>query len=301
MNSIITKAVFPVAGLGTRFLPATKASPKEMLPVVDKPLIQYAVEEAVAAGITELVFITGRSKRAIEDHFDKAFEVESELTSRGKHAMLAMVRDVVPSHVKCIYVRQQEALGLGHAVLCAQPVVGDQPFAVMLADDLIDAKPPVMKQMVDVYRRERCSLLGVQQIARAETRQYGIVKPGRREGNLHPVLAIVEKPVAAKAPSLLGVVGRYILSPRIFHHLQTIKPGAGGEIQLTDGIAALLREERVLAHQFAGVRYDCGSKLGYLKANVAYGLKHPEVAREFARHLSTLRRQGAAVKRRKPG
>jgi len=301
MNSIITKAVFPVAGLGTRFLPATKASPKEMLPVVDKPLIQYAVEEAVAAGITELVFITGRSKRAIEDHFDKAFEVEAELTSRGKHAMLAMVRDVVPSHVKCIYVRQQEALGLGHAVLCAQPVVGDQPFAVILADDLIDAKPPVMKQMVDVYRRERCSLLGVQQIARAETRQYGIVKPGRREGNLHPVLAIVEKPVAAKAPSLLGVVGRYILSPRIFHHLQTIKPGAGGEIQLTDGIAALLREERVLAHQFAGVRYDCGSKLGYLKANVAYGLKHPEVAREFARHLSTLRRQGAAVKRRKPG
>jgi UTP--glucose-1-phosphate uridylyltransferase len=255
----------------------------------------------VAAGITELVFITGRSKRAIEDHFDKAFEVESELTSRGKHAMLAMVRDVVPSHVKCIYVRQQEALGLGHAVLCAKPVVGDQPFAVILADDLIDAKPPVMKQMVDVYRRERCSLLGVQQIARAETRQYGIVKPGRREGNLHPVLAIVEKPVAAKAPSLLGVVGRYILSPRIFHHLQTIKPGAGGEIQLTDGIAALLREERVLAHQFAGVRYDCGSKLGYLKANVAYGLKHPEVAREFARHLSTLRRQGAAVKRRKPG
>ena len=301
MTSIITKAVFPVAGLGTRFLPATKASPKEMLPVVDKPLIQYAVEEAVAAGITELVFITGRSKRAIEDHFDKAFEVESELTSRGKHAMLAMVRDVVPSHVKCIYVRQQEALGLGHAVLCAQPVVGDQPFAVILADDLIDAKPPVMKQMVDVYRRERCSLLGVQQIARAETRQYGIVKPGRREGNLHPVLAIVEKPVAAKAPSLLGVVGRYILSPRIFHHLQTIKPGAGGEIQLTDGIAALSREERVLAHQFAGVRYDCGSKLGYLKANVAYGLKHPEVAREFARHLSTLRRQGAAVKRRKPG
>jgi UTP--glucose-1-phosphate uridylyltransferase len=290
-----------VAGLGTRFLPATKASPKEMLPVVDKPLIQYAVEEAVAAGITELVFITGRSKRAIEDHFDKAFEVESELTSRGKHAMLAMVREVVPPHVKCIYVRQQEALGLGHAVLCAQPVVGDQPFAVILADDLIDAKPPVMKQMVDVYRRERCSLLGVQQIARAETRQYGIVKPGRREGNLHPVLAIVEKPVAAKAPSLLGVVGRYILSPRIFHHLQTIKPGAGGEIQLTDGIAALLREERVLAHQFAGVRYDCGSKLGYLKANVAYGLKHPEVAREFARHLSTLRRQDAAVKRRKPG
>jgi UTP--glucose-1-phosphate uridylyltransferase len=261
-----------------------------MLPVVDKPLIQYAVEEAVAAGITELVFITGRSKRAIEDHFDKAFEVESELTSRGKHAMLAMVRDVVPRNVKCIYVRQQEALGLGHAVLCAQPVVGDHPFAVILADDLIDADPPVMRQMVDVYRRERCSLLGVQQVSRADTRQYGIVKPGRRDGNLYPVTAIVEKPQPSNAPSRLGVVGRYILSPRIFHFLRRVKPGAGGEIQLTDGIAALLGEERVLAHQFTGVRYDCGSKLGYLKANVAYGLKHPEVAREFAKHLATLRR-----------
>src|SRR3954468_17624962 len=204
MTNLITKAVFPVAGLGTRFLPATKTSPKEMLPVVDKPLIQYAVEEAVAAGITELVFITGRSKRAIEDHFDKAFEVESELTTRGKHAMLAMVRDVVPRNVKCIYVRQQEALGLGHAVLCAQPVVGDQPFAVMLADDLIDAKPPVMKQMVDGYKRERCSLLGVQLVSRAETRQYGIVKAGRREGNLHPVTAIIEKPKPEAAPSRLG-------------------------------------------------------------------------------------------------
>ena len=288
--SVITKAVFPVAGLGTRFLPATKASPKEMLPVVDKPLIQYAVEEAVAAGITELVFITGRSKRAIEDHFDKAFEVESELTTRGKHAMLAMVRDVVPRNVKCIYVRQQEALGLGHAVLCAQPVVGEQPFAVILADDLIDGKPPVMKQMVDVYRRERCSLLGVQKVSRAETRQYGIIKPGRREGALHPVVAIVEKPKPAKAPSKLGVVGRYILTPRIFHFLESGKPGAGGEIQLTDAIGALLAEERVLAYEFAGVRYDCGSKLGYLKANVAYGLKHPEIARDFAKHLATLRR-----------
>jgi UTP--glucose-1-phosphate uridylyltransferase len=290
MTHVITKAVFPVAGLGTRFLPATKASPKEMLPVVDKPLIQYAVEEAVAAGITELIFITGRGKRAIEDHFDTAFEVESELSARGKHAMLAMVRDVVPRHVKRIYVRQQQALGLGHAVLCAQPVVGEQPFAVMLADDLIDARIPVMKQMVDVYRRERCSLLGVQQIARAESAQYGMVKPGRREGNLYPVTAIIEKPAPAKAPSRLGVVGRYILSPRIFHFLQKIKPGAGGEVQLTDGIAALLAEERVLAHQFTGMRYDCGSKLGYLKANVAFGLKHPEVAREFGRHLAALRR-----------
>ncbi|HEV2007456.1 MAG TPA: UTP--glucose-1-phosphate uridylyltransferase GalU [Burkholderiales bacterium] len=287
---VITKAVFPVAGMGTRFLPATKASPKEMLPVVDKPLIQYAVEEAVAAGITEMVFITGRGKRAIEDHFDTAFEVESELATRGKHEMLAMVRDVVPRHVRCIYLRQQQALGLGHAVLCAQPVVGDHAFAVILADDLIDAKPPVMKQMVDVYRRERCALLGVQKVARAETRQYGIVRPGRRSGKLIAVDAIVEKPKPSAAPSMLGVVGRYILTPRIFHHLQRVRAGSGGEIQLTDGIAALLTEERVYAYQFDGVRYDCGSKLGYLKANVAYGLKHPEVAREFAAHLKALRR-----------
>ena len=245
--SVISKAVFPVAGLGTRFLPATKASPKEMLPVVDKPLIQYAVEEAVAAGITELVFITGRSKRAIEDHFDTAFEVESELVTRGKHEMLAMVRDVVPRHVKCIYVRQQQALGLGHAVLCALPVVGDHPFAVILADDLIDAGLPVMKQMVDVFRDEGCSLLGVQKVARADTAQYGIIKPGRRHGKLYAVAAIVEKPKPSAAPSTLAVVGRYILTPRIFHHLQRVRPGAGGEIQLTDGIAALLKEEPVLA------------------------------------------------------
>lgn len=288
MTTAITKAVFPVAGLGTRFLPATKASPKEMLPVVDKPLIQYAVEEAVAAGITELVFITGRGKRAIEDHFDKAFEVESQLTAAGKHAMLSIVRDVVPSYVNCIYVRQQQALGLGHAVLCAQPIVGEHPFAVILADDLIDGVPPVMKQMVDVFRREHCSLLGVQEIARAESKSYGIVKPGRGSGDLYPVQAIVEKPAPEKAPSRLGVVGRYILTPRIFHHLRKVKPGAGGEIQLTDGIAALIGEERVLAHRFSGVRYDCGSKLGYLKANVAYGLKHPEVARAFKRHLAGL-------------
>ncbi len=291
MTGKITKAVFPVAGLGTRFLPATKASPKEMLPVVDKPLIQYAVEEAVAAGITELVFITGRGKRAIEDHFDTAFEVESELSARGKHAMLAMVRDVVPCHVKCIYVRQQQALGLGHAVLCAQPVVGAQPFAVILADDLIDAKPSVMKQMVEIYRQEQCSLLGVQKVARAASRQYGIVKPGRGRGKLHEVTAIVEKPRPSVAPSRLGVVGRYILSPRIFHHLQRVRPGAGSEIQLTDGIAALIVDEPVLAYEFDGVRYDCGSKLGYLKANVAYGLKHPETAREFAAHLTALRRR----------
>ena len=289
MNKI-TKAVFPVAGMGTRFLPATKASPKEMLPVVDKPLIQYAVEEAVAAGITELVFITGRGKRAIEDHFDTAFEVESELKARGKHDMLAMIRHVVPRHVKCIYVRQQQALGLGHAVLCALPVVDGQPFAVILADDLIDGRIPVMQQMVDVFRVEKCSLLGVQKVASADTAQYGIIKPGRRRGKLHGVAGIVEKPKPSAAPSTLAVVGRYILTPRIFHHLQRVRPGAGGEIQLTDGIAALLAEESVLAYQFDGVRYDCGSKLGYLKANVAYGLEHPEVGREFAGYLAGLRR-----------
>ena len=288
---MITKAVFPVAGMGTRFLPATKASPKEMLPVVDKPLIQYAVEEAVAAGITEMIFITGRSKRAIEDHFDRAFEVESELEARGKSIMLKAVREIVPPHVKCIYVRQPQALGLGHAVLCAQPVVGDKPFAVILADDLIDGRPPVMRQMVDVFKKEKCSLLGVQKVARAETRQYGIVKPGARRGALHRVESIVEKPLPADAPSTLGVVGRYVLTPRIFHHLRHGKPGAGGEIQLTDAIAALLAEEAVQAYTFEGTRYDCGSKLGYLKANVAYGLKHPETARGFSAHLRSLARR----------
>ena len=287
--TIITKAVFPVAGLGTRFLPATKASPKEMLPVVDKPLIQYAVDEAVAAGITELVFITGRGKRAIEDHFDTAFEVESELSARGKHEMLAMVRDIVPRNVKCIYVRQSQALVLGHAVLCAQPVIGEHAFAVILADDLIDGNVPVMKQMVDVYRDKRCALVGVQKISRAETGQYGIVKPGSRNGKLIAMDGIVEKPKPKAAPSTLGVVGRYILTPRIFHYLQRARAGAGGEIQLTDGIAALLDEERIFAYQFDGVRYDCGSKVGYLKANVAYGLKHPETAREFGLHLKALR------------
>ncbi len=289
--SVIRKAVFPVAGLGTRFLPATKASPKEMLPVVDKPLIQYAVEEAVAAGITELIFITGRSKRAIEDHFDRAFEVEAELAARGKEALLKTVREIVPPHVKCIYLRQPQALGLGHAVLCAEPVVGDQPFAVILADDLIHGEPPVMRQMVDVFKTEQCSLLGVQRVARADTRQYGIVAPGARRGRLHQVKSIVEKPHPSKAPSTMAVVGRYVLTPRIFHHLENVQAGAGGEIQLTDAIAALLADERVMAYPFEGTRYDCGSKLGYLKANVAYGLRHPEVAREFAAHLAGLRRK----------
>lgn len=284
----ITKAVFPVAGLGTRFLPATKASPKEMLSVVDKPLIQYAVEEAIAAGITDLVFITGRNKRAIEDHFDKAYEMEAELEAKGKTRMLDVIRDVIPSHVSCIYIRQAEALGLGHAVLCAKPVIGDDPFAVILADDLIDAEPPVMKQMVDKFSYYQCSVLGVQNVEREETASYGIVDAQPLDEKVFKVENIVEKPAPDVAPSTLGVVGRYILTPRIFHHLEHISTGAGGEIQLTDAIAALLKEQQVLAYQFDGTRYDCGSKLGYLKATVEHALKHPELSREFASYLSEL-------------
>ncbi|MBI2314057.1 MAG: UTP--glucose-1-phosphate uridylyltransferase GalU [Betaproteobacteria bacterium] len=287
MHQKVTKAVFPVAGLGTRFLPATKASPKEMMPIVDKPLIQYAVEEAVAAGITQMVFITGRNKRAIEDHFDKAYEVEAELNAKGKRKMLEAIQDIIPKHVSCIYVRQAQALGLGHAVLCARPVVGDAPFAVILADDLIDGEPPIMKQMVDIFERRRCSVLGVQNVVREDTVHYGIVKAESARKGLHNVVGIVEKPKPADAPSTLGVVGRYILAPEVFDHLERVKPGAGGEIQLTDGIASLLAEERVLAYEFQGVRYDCGSKLGYLKANLMYALRHPEVGEEFAAYLTS--------------
>lgn len=285
----ITKAVFPVAGMGSRFLPATKASPKEMMPIVDKPLIQYAVEEAVAAGITDMVFITGRNKRAIEDHFDKAYELEAELEMRGKNELLRVVREVIPSHINCIYIRQTQPLGLGHAVLCAQPVVQDEPFAVILADDLIDGEPPIVKQMVQVFQQHPCSILGVQNVPREQTGQYGIVSSVPLAANLERVNGIVEKPRPETAPSTLAVVGRYILTPRIFYHLQNVQAGAGGEIQLTDGIAALMREEEMLAYRFDGTRYDCGSKLGYLKATVALGLKHPEVREEFAGYLKTLR------------
>ena len=284
----ITKAVFPVAGMGSRFLPATKATAKEMLPVVDKPLIQYAVEEAVAAGITDMVFITGRNKRAIEDHFDKAYELESTLEAQGKTELLRIVQEVVPKHINCIYIRQAEPLGLGHAVLCALPVIQNEPFAVILADDLIEGETAIMKQMVDVFARHQCSVLGVQDVPRSQTRQYGIVSTTNIEPNLEQVHGIVEKPKPEDAPSTLAVVGRYILTPRIFHHLAQIKPGAGGEIQLTDGIAALMHEEKLLAHRFEGTRYDCGSKLGYLKAQVAFGLKHKEISAEFAAYLKEL-------------
>ncbi|MBS1140689.1 MAG: UDP-glucose pyrophosphorylase [Proteobacteria bacterium] len=284
----VRKAVFPVAGMGTRFLPATKASPKEMLPIVDKPLIQFAVEEAVAAGITDMVFVTGRSKRSIEDHFDKAYELESELQARGKDELLDFVRNMIPKNINCIYIRQAEALGLGHAVLCAKPVIGDEPFAVILADDLLDGKPAVMKQMTDTYDYYRCSVLGVQDVPRADTRSYGIVDARPVAERVEQINAIVEKPKPEDAPSTLAVVGRYILTPRIFHHLENVKPGAGGEIQLTDGIASLLSEEQVLAYRYDGTRYDCGSKLGYLQATVVFGQRHPEIGPEFEAYLKTL-------------
>jgi UTP--glucose-1-phosphate uridylyltransferase len=284
----ITKAVFPVAGLGSRFLPVTKASPKEMLPVVDKPLIQFAVEEAAAAGITDMIFITGRNKRAIEDHFDKAYELETELVLRNKKALVAQVQAATPPGINCIYIRQSEALGLGHAVLCAEPIVRDEPFAVLLADDLIDAAVPVLRQMVDVATREAAPIIGVMHVAPEATGSYGIVEtqPEPVDPRLGRVLRIVEKPAPGTTPSTLAVVGRYVLSPRIFHHLRSMPAGAGGEIQLTDGIARLLTDERVLAWQFDGRRYDCGSRLGYLEATVDFGLKHPETGAAFARFLA---------------
>ena len=282
----VRKCVFPVAGMGSRFLPATKASPKEMMPIVDKPLIQYAVEEAVAAGMTDMIFITGRHKRAIEDHFDKAYEVEAELAARGKEEMLDLVQGIIPKHVNCIYIRQPQALGLGHAVLCAESVVNNEPFAVILADDLIDGEPAVLKQMAEVYEQHQCSVLGVEEVPREHTRQYGIVKTDGCEPGV--VSAIVEKPRPENAPSTLAVVGRYILKPRIFYHLAKVQAGAGGEIQLTDGIAALLKEEKVLAYRFKGKRFDCGSKLGYLQAMVEYGKKHPETGAAFTAYLKSL-------------
>jgi len=281
----VTKAVFPVAGLGTRFLPVTKASPKEMLPVVDKPLIQYAVEEAVEAGIDHMVFVTGRNKRAIEDHFDKAYELETELTARGRDKLLQQVQDILPKHVTCSYVRQSVALGLGHAVLCAQAVVRDEPFAVILADDLIDGEPGCLRQMIEVFDERQRSVIAVQDVPREDTASYGIIQ-GEPEGEkLLRMTGIVEKPKPDKAPSTLAVVGRYVLAPAIMRHLQQIEAGTGGEIQLTDAIAALLRDEAVLGYRFDGRRYDCGSKLGYLEANVMFGLKHPETAAEFGQFV----------------
>lgn len=284
----IRKAVFPVAGLGTRFLPATKASPKEMLPVVDKPLIQYAVEEAIAAGVTELIFVTGRGKRAIEDHFDQAAELESALARSGKLEMLNQIKEIIPSGVNCIFIRQASPLGLGHAVLCAQPVVGDEPFAVLLADDLIDAKVPVLKQMEQLHRINHLSIVAIQKVTRKNISQYGVVDVPRGSLSPHVIRGIVEKPQPSVAPSLFGVVGRYILTPQIFKELSKSRLGAGAEIQLTDAIARLQSRETVLAYEFSGRRYDCGSKLGYLEANVELAMKHPEIGAGFRRYIKQL-------------
>lgn len=278
----IRKAVFPVAGLGTRFLPATKASPKEMLPIVDKPLIQYAAEEAIAAGIEQLIFVTSGSKRAIEDHFDKNQELEDELSRRGKNKYLEMIRHIVPQQVSCIYIRQPEALGLGHAVLCAKPVVGDEPFAVILADDLIDGKDrPCLLQMVEQYRQHQYTIIAVEEVEPNETDQYGIIKSDTVDNHLSQLRSIVEKPAPADAPSNLAVVGRYLLNSSIFRHLEKMERGAGGEIQLTDAIASLLTEEPIFGYQFEGMRYDCGSKLGYLTATINFALQHQDLASDF--------------------
>jgi UTP--glucose-1-phosphate uridylyltransferase len=284
LSNKIRSAVFPVAGRGTRFLPATKASPKEMLPIVDKPLIQYAVEEAVAAGVTKLIFVTGASKRAIEDHFDSDPELEQALANAGKDEQLESIRGIVPKGVTCIYIRQGEPLGLGHAVLCAKAAVGDEPFFVHLADDLIAGDPPCLKQMADEYDRHGGSVVAVETVPPEDSSSYGIVAID----DSARITQIVEKPAPEDAPSNSAVVGRYLLAPEIFDKLENIGKGAGGEIQLTDGIADLLDDAAVYAYSFSGKRYDCGSKLGYLMATVAYGLEHPDTGSEFRQHLEEL-------------
>jgi UTP--glucose-1-phosphate uridylyltransferase len=300
VRSAIRTAVFPVAGRGTRFLPATKASPKEMLPVVDKPLIQYAVEEALSAGARRLVFITGASKRAIEDHFDSDPELEQLLQSQGKSDLLNQIRSVLPSYAACIYIRQPAPLGLGHAVLCAQPAVGAEPFFVHLADDLIRSEVPCLEQMAAVYSEKRSSVLGVELVPRRDTERYGIVEVEAPQSATSRIRSIVEKPKPADAPSTLAVVGRYVLTPAIFAHLERIGQGSGGEIQLTDGIGALMLEEAVYAHRFTGKRYDCGSKLGYLQATVEYALAHRQLGRDFGKYLKAMARERAPKKRKQP-
>ena len=285
---LIRKAIFPVAGLGTRFLPATKAQPKEMLPVVDKPLIQYAVEEAYAAGVREMIFVTGRHKRPIEDHFDMTFELEVALEKAGKQDLLDIVRHVKPDDMECIYVRQAQALGLGHAVLCGRRLIGNEPFAVLLADDLMVGEPPVLAQMVEQYAEWRVSILAVQEVPAEHTRRYGIVAGTAVNERLIDVQCIVEKPAPQEAPSRLGVAGRYILTPGVMHEIATQQRGVGGEIQLTDGIASLLRREKVFAYRYAGKRYDCGSKEGFLEANVELAMVHPTLGPDFRSYLNEL-------------
>jgi UTP--glucose-1-phosphate uridylyltransferase len=284
----ITKAIFPVAGLGTRFLPATKAQPKEMLPVVDKPLIQYAVEEAYNAGIREMIFVTGRHKRPIEDHFDMAFELEHELELAGKHELLSLVQSIKPDDMECVFVRQPKSLGLGHAVLCGERLVRGEPFAVLLADDLMVGETPILKQMVDQFSEHQVSILAVQEVPATHTRRYGIVAGTPINERLLDVSRIVEKPAPDVAPSRLGVAGRYILTPAVFDQIKAQPRGVGNEIQLTDGIAGLLRNEKVYAYQYEGKRYDCGSKEGFLEANVELALNHPQVGEWFRAYLKAL-------------
>ena len=281
----LTKAVFPVAGLGTRFLPATKASPKEMLAVVDKPLIQYAVEEAYAAGIREMIFVTGRNKRAIEDHFDTAYELEAELSANGKDSLLEVVNAIKPDDMDCVYIRQAKALGLGHAVLCAERLVRGEPFAVLLADDLMVGETPILKQMTDLFSEHQCSILAVQEVPREHTGRYGIVQGEKLTSELVKITGLVEKPHPTVAPSTLAVAGRYILTSSVFDRLRTQTRGASGEIQLTDAIAALLDSEQVLAYSYKGHRYDCGSKLGLLQASVELGTVHSDIGEEFSAWL----------------
>lgn len=285
----IRKAVFPVAGMGTRFLPATKANPKEMMPIVDKPLIQYAVEEAIAAGIQELIFVTSSAKRAIEDHFDNDFELEARLEAQGKIELLNMVRNILPKGISCVYVRQREPLGLGHAILCAESLVGNEPFAVLLADDLIKSEGiSCLEQMIEKLKIVQSSMVAVQKIAPTDTQKYGVIGVNEPFPGFDTIQSIIEKPALEKAPSLLGVVGRYLLMPSIFDYLKQIKPEQHVEWQLTDAIAALLAKEPVYALEFLGKRYDCGSKLGYLNAIVAYGLAHAEVGEEFRKDLASI-------------
>jgi len=285
---LVQKAIFPVAGLGTRFLPATKAQPKEMLPVVDKPLIQYAVEEAYAAGVREMIFVTGRHKRPIEDHFDMTYELEMALQQSGKDELLEVVRSVKPDDMECIYVRQAQALGLGHAVLCGKRLIGNQPFAVLLADDLMVGEPPVLAQMVEQYNEWRASIIAVQEVPAEHTRRYGIVDGNAVNERIVDITRIVEKPAPENAPSRLGVAGRYILTPGVFHEIESQPRGVGGEIQLTDGIASLLRREKVFAYRYQGKRYDCGSKEGFLEANVELALVHPQIGPGFRQYLRGL-------------
>ena len=288
MNKRITKAIFPAAGLGTRFLPATKASPKEMLPLVDKPLIQYVVEEAVASGIEEVVLVTGRGKRAIEDHFDVAFELEEDLKAKGKHKLLSEVQRIADMVTFC-YIRQKKALGLGHAVLTAKRVIGDEPFAVLLGDDIIDAKVPALLQMMEVYKRYPSTILAIQKVPKSQTQHYGIIDAKKIENGIYLVKDLVEKPSPSEAPSNLAIIGRYILTPEIFTALEQTKPGKGGEIQLTDGLRLLMAKQPIYAYEFQGVRHDAGDKLGFLKATVEFGLKNGEFGGEFRSYLQKLK------------